>query len=56
MQIKFKYPTLDLIHLKEFFLVFVCLFALNIMSEPSNSINLDGTLTQEEWDQAREYE
>ena len=33
-----------------------CLFALNIMSEPGNSINLDGTLTQEEWSQAREFD
>ena len=56
MQIKFKYPTLDLIHLKEFFLVFVCLFALNILSDPNKSINLDGALTQEEWGQAREFD
>ena len=56
MQIKFKFPTLDLIYLKKFFLVSIWLFALNIMSEPSNSINLDGTLTQEEWGQAREFD
>ena len=56
MPIKFKFPTLDFIYLKGLFLVYVCLFALNIMSEPSNSINLDGTLTQEEWGQAREFD
>ena len=56
MQIKFKFPTLDSTYLKEFFLVFVCLFALNIVSDPSKSINLDGTLTQEEWSQAREFD
>ena len=56
MQIKFKFPTLDSTYLKEFFLVFVCLFALNIVSDPSKSINLDGTLNQEEWSQAREFD
>ena len=56
MQIKFKFPTLDSTYLKEFFLVFVCLFALNIVSDPGKSINLDGTLTQEEWSQAREFD
>ena len=56
MPIKIKFPTLDFMYLKEFFLMFVCLFAININSEPSNSINLDGTLTQEEWSQAREFD
>ncbi len=56
MPIKIKFPTLDFMYLKEFFLMCVCLFALNIISEPSNSVNLDGTLTQEEWSQAREFD
>ena len=56
MPIKIKFPTLDFMYLKELFLMCVCLFALNIISEPSNSINLDGTLTQEEWSQAREFD
>ena len=53
MLLKFNFVTLHSMRLKNLYLAFVSVFALEIISSDVNGINLDGVLTQGEWNQSR---
>ena len=56
MILKFNLVTRYSMRLKNFYLAFMSVFALEIVSSNENGIDLDGVLTQDEWNQSTEFD
>ena len=56
MHLKFNFVTRYFMRLKNFYLALMSVFALEIVSSNENGIDLDGVLTQDEWNQSTEFD